>query len=326
MFKPFVLLLSGLVFSLCANAQKYPDQPISIVVGFSPGGSNDILARLIAPKLSDALKVPVYIDNKAGANGHIGLQYVQRARPDGYTIYLGSASPLVLNPLINKNVKFSIESDVIVLNTVAKTYQVIAAGATSNFKNLQQMIDAAKNKSQNITIGTSGIGGNNHVLLEVLNSATGSKMAHIPYKGTGPVLVDAISNQLTGMIADYPGVLAVKDGNNLSILAVADSQRSRLMPTVPTIKEALNLNIDIDLSNWFAVVAPKGIPDNVRKILFDAIAAAVATKDIQEKLTGAGYIGLTQSSVAGLDQFIVFENQKWQSFVRRPEIEKNLQN
>ncbi len=326
MFKFYALLLSGLLLSVCAHAQKFPDQPISIVVGFSPGGSNDILARLIAPKLSEALKVPVYVDNKAGANGHIGLQYIQRARPDGYTIYLGSASPLVLNPLINKNVKFSIESDVVVLNTVAKTYQVIAAGTTSNYKNLQQMIEAAKNKSQNITIGTSGVGGNNHVLLEVLNSATGSKMAHIPYKGTGPVIVDTISNQLTGMIADYPGILAVKDGNNLSILAVADSQRSRLMPTVPTIKEALNLNMDIDLSNWFAVVAPKGTPDNVRKILFDAIATAVANKDIQEKLTGAGYTSLTQSSQTGLDQFIVFENQKWKSFVGRPEIAKNLQN
>lgn len=326
MFKFRALVLSGLFLSVCAHAQKYPERPISIVVGFSPGGSNDILARLVAPKLSEALKVPVYVDNKAGANGHIGLQYVARAKPDGYTIYLGSASPLVLNPIVNKNIKFSIETDVVVLNTVAKTYQVIATGATSSYKSLQQMIDASKSKSQNVTIGTSGVGGNNHVLLEVLNSATGANMAHIPYKGTGPVIIDAISNQLNGMISDYPGVLAVKDGSNLSILAVADSQRSRLMPGVPTIKEALNLNIDIDLSNWFAFVAPKGIPDQVRKVLFDAIASAAASKEIQEKLTNAGYISLAQSSLSGVDQFIGSENQKWKAFVGRPEIQKNLQN
>jgi tripartite-type tricarboxylate transporter receptor subunit TctC len=312
--------------SCVTHAQSYPTQPVSIVVGFSPGGSNDILARLIAPKLSEALKVPVYVDNKAGANGHIGLQYVARAKPDGYTIYLGSASPLVLNPIINKSVKFSIESDVVPVNTVATTFQVVATGSGTKFKSLKQLVDTAKGKSQTVTVGTSGVAGNNHVLLEVVNAATGAGLLHVPYKGTGPAIVDAMSGQVSAMIADYPGILAVKDGNGLNVLAVADSQRSRFLPDVPTIGEALNLGTDIDLTNWFAVVAPKGTPESVRKVLFDAVSYAAADKEIQDKLTAAGYLSFSQKSVAATEQFIAAENAKWKSLVNKPEVQRNLQN
>lgn len=320
------LCLSAVLFTPFAHAQGYPSQPISIVVGFSPGGSNDILARLVAPKLSEALKVPVHVDNRAGANGHIGLQYVARAKPDGYTIYLGSASPLVLNPIINKNVKFSIDSDVVAINTVAKTFQVIATGSGSRFKTLRQIVDTAKGRSQAVTIATSGVAGNNHVLLEVINAATGAGLLHIPYKGTGPAIVDTISNQVGGIIADYPGILALKDSGNLTVLAVADSQRSRFLPDVPTIGEALNLGTDIDLTNWFAIVAPKGTPENVRKVLFDAVAYAAADKEIQDKLTAAGYVSFSQRSLGTIDSFIGAENAKWKSLVNRPEVQRNLQN
>jgi tripartite-type tricarboxylate transporter receptor subunit TctC len=135
-----------------------------------------------------------------------------------------------------------------------------------------------------------------------------------------------MSGQISAMIADYPGILAVKDGNGLSVLAVADSQRSRFLPDVPTIGEALTLGTDIDLTNWFAVVAPKGIPESVRKVLFDAVAYAAADKDIQDKLTTAGYSSFSQKSVGALEQFIAAENAKWKSLVNKPEVQRNLQN
>jgi len=321
MSKFLAALCLGLIFTASAHAQQYPSQNITIVVGFSPGGSNDVVARLIAPKLSEKLKVPVVIENKPGAAGHIGLQYVQNSKPDGYTLYLGSSSPLVLNPLINKNIKFSVKQDVLAVNAVAKTFQLVAVGPNSKYKNLKALADASK--SGQATLATSGVGSNAHMLLEVINSASGSKLSHIPYKGTSPAIVDTMSGQVDAMIADYPGVLAYKDGS-LNVLAVADGQRSRLMPNVPTLKEALN--IDLDLPNWFAFVVPKGTPDNVRKILLDAISETIADKDIQQKLDAAGYITFTQKSLPEVDAFINAEEVKLKGLVSKPEVLKALQN
>ncbi len=250
---------------------------------------------------------------------------MQRAKPDGYTIYLGSASPLVLNPIINKNVQFTVDADVVAINTVAKTFQVVATSSNSRFKTFKQLIETAKGKPQSVTLGTSGVAGNNHVLMEVINAATGAGLLHVPYKGTGPAIIDAISGQIGGIISDYPGILAMKDGG-LTVLAVADSQRSRFLPNVPTITEALDLGTDIDLSNWFAVVAPKGTPENVRKALFDAVSFAAADKEIQDKLAAAGYVSFSQRSVAATDQFLATENTKWKSLVNKPEVQRNLQN
>lgn len=144
MIKSRLTFIAGLLISASTFAQQFPSQPISIVVGFTPGGSNDVLARMIAPKLTEKLKIPVYVDNKPGANGHIGLQFVQRAKPDGYTLYLGSSSPIALNPLINKNIKFSLKNDAVVVNTLAKTFQLVATGGSSPYKTLPQLIAASK--------------------------------------------------------------------------------------------------------------------------------------------------------------------------------------
>jgi tripartite-type tricarboxylate transporter receptor subunit TctC len=279
------------------------------------------VARLVAPKLGEVLKTSVVIDNKPGASGWVGLQALKNARPDGHTVYLGSTSPLILNPLINPNVKFSVTQDVLTVNTLARTAQLVATSANSKHKTLKQLADASKAGSA--TLATSGVGSNSHMLLEVINSSVGSKISHVPYKGTGPAIIDTLSGQVDALIADYPGVLGYKDGKSLNVLAVAEAQRSPLMPNVPTLKEALG--IDVDLPNWFAFVVPKGTPDSVRKTLQDAISATVADKEIQQKLVAAGYVGFAHKSQAELDTFVKAEEVKLRAMVTRPEVLKALQ-
>jgi len=246
---------------------KFPSQPITIVVGFPPGGSNDMVARMVAPKLSAILGVPVIIENRAGANATVGTDYVVRSKPDGYTLTLGSASPLAISPHTYKNLPYTPLKDLVTINTVASTPEGIAVHPSVPAKTLPELVALAK--KQDVTMASAGGGGLPHLAIELLKNESGGRFVHVPYKGATPAVIDTAGGHVNGVIMDLPVLIPmIKDGR-LRGLAVADVKRAELTPDLPTTKE---VGLPGVLAfNWFALMAPVKTPAPIVERLHAAV-------------------------------------------------------
>lgn len=286
---------------------KFPSQPITIVVGFPPGGSNDIVARVIAPKLSSILGVPVIVENRAGANATVGTDYVVRSKPDGYTLTLGSASPLAISPHTYKNLPYTPLKDLVTVNTVASTPEGIAVHPSVPAKNMAELV--ALSKKQDITMASAGGGGLPHLAIELLKNESGGRFVHVPYKGATPAVVDTAGGHVNGVIMDLPVLIPmIKDGR-LRGLAVADVQRAELTPDLPTTKE---VGLPGVLAfNWFALMAPVKTPAPIVERLHAAVVEAANSPDVKKKLIDVGIAPLTQPTVKAANDFMQSETEKW---------------
>jgi tripartite-type tricarboxylate transporter receptor subunit TctC len=311
MKKLFAALCLALL-PLAAGAQDYPTKPIKLVVGFPPGGSNDVVARIIAPKLAEILGQPVVVENRPGANATLGTDFVAKSAPDGYTLTLGSLSPLVISLATYANIPYDTAKDFAPINTVALTPEVIAVHPSTPAKTLPELVALSRQKQ--VTLSSSGNGGLPHLAIELLKNVSKGDFLHVPYKGAGPAVIDTLGGHVNGVVMDLPAVATqVKEGK-LRAVAVTNRQRTSVLPDVPTSGEQ-GLG-GVQAVNWFALMAPKGTPAPIVAKLNDALLKTVSLPQVKEEFAKVGVEPFTQSSPEVFRKFLDDEIARWGKIAR----------
>ena len=306
------LRLSFLACALGAvGSAALAQQPLRLVLGYPPGGSNDITARIIAPRLGAELGVNVIIENKAGANGTVGADHVAKAAPDGNTLLLISSSPLVIAPHVIR-VPFDTVRDFAPVNQIGLTPEAIGVNPALGIDSLKQLLDRAR--TQDVRVSSSGNGGLPHLTIELLKEATKGRLVHVPYKGGGPAVADAVAGHVEAVVMDLSALHAQFKGGKLKPLAVTTAQRDPLLPDVPTSAELGWPTVNA--ANWIGVFAPARTPEAVVNRLHAAIATVVAQPEVAKQLRDAALNPATMASPAEFKQFVAGEFARWGKVVK----------
>jgi tripartite-type tricarboxylate transporter receptor subunit TctC len=279
----FAVAAFGAVPSVQA-ADTWPSHPITIVSPYAPGGTTDILARLLAKELTGPLGQNIIVENRAGAGGNIGTDYVARAKPDGYTFLLAASGPIVIAGTLYTHLSYNPATDFTAIAPLANTSFVVVANAKTDLKSIQDVV--REGKEGKIAFGSAGSGTPQHIIGEMFNTAAGIKIQHIPYKGSGPLLTDIVGGQVQ-LAFENPLVMLpqIKSGA-LRALAVTGSKRLPTLPDVPTLDE-LGFK-GFDAQPWYGFLGPKGLPDDITKRMNEALQKALASPDVKSKLDSLG--------------------------------------
>ena len=307
------LILSAATCLQARAATDFPSKPVTLVVSFAPGGSADILARVLAPSMSLSLGVPVVVTNILGAAGMIATNHVAKSAPDGYTLLVTTSSPLALTPHTSKNVSYDPFLDFAPISLMGLAPEVLALNAKVDVRDLPQLIEMAKR--QGVTISTSGNGGLPHLALELLRSTTGlSRLEHVPYKAAGPAVADAVAGHVNGVLVDLPAVYGqIRDGKLRGIL-IASSNRSEFLPDLKTAAE--QGYPDVIAVNWTGLLAPARTPPEAIEKIHAALLTAL--KDpVNQKLLRQSAVEIAISPTPDdFARFIRAEHAKWGKVVR----------
>jgi tripartite-type tricarboxylate transporter receptor subunit TctC len=306
-----VLLSSLVVISGAAIAAPYPEKPIKLVVAWSPGGTTDILARIIAQGLSEKLGQTVLVENKPGGGNNIGTEYVVRSAPDGYTLNMTNPANAI-NASLYKTLSFNFINDTVPVAGVVRTPNVMVVTAALPVKNVEEFIAYCKANPTKVNMASSGSGSSIHLSGELFKIMTGCKMAHIPYKGAGPALNDLIAGQVQVMFDNLPSSSGfIKDGR-IRALAVTTSMRETSLPNVPTVAETVP---GYEASAWFGVSAPKGTPREIVEKLNVAVNQLLADPKIQKRLSELGGTPIP-GTPEDFGKLISSDTQKWERVVK----------
>lgn len=308
MFRILAATLS-IAFAFGASAQQFGAKPITLVVGFPPGGGNDLAARVIQPELAKALGTTVLVNNKPGANATIGADFVAKAPPDGFTLLVVSASPLVIVPHTSSSVPFDTLRDFAGISIMGVTPGAMAVNINAPARNLKQMLDSAS-AAKPLRIGSTGNGGMPHLTIELLKrAAPPGTVIHVPYKGAAPAMTDLMGGHIEGFVGDLASVITqVKDGR-LRAMAVTSRSRVDYLPDAPTAAEQGFPTLHAE--NWLGVLAPAKTPPAVVNALHAALIAIAATPQVREGMLKIGYAVTTSASPAAYQQFLREEHEKW---------------
>jgi tripartite-type tricarboxylate transporter receptor subunit TctC len=301
-----VLLACGAAY---AQAPAYPTKPIRLIIGFPPGGSNDIVARQMAPKLTQLLGAQVVVENRPGANATIATDFVAKAPPDGYTIMLGSASPLVISPFTYPNLSYDTLRDFAAITTIASTPEMIAIHPSLPARNLKELIALAKSQPGKLNFASSGNGGLPHLAIELFGTLAKVKIVHVPYKGAGPAAIDLMGGHVHAMIIDMPALAPGVKSGKLRGIAVTAEKRSPLLPDLATTVE-LGMP-DLIAVNWFAIMAPAKTPKPIVDKLYDALVKAAMAPDMKQQFDTVGVEALVQPSPEAFTAFLRNDLVRW---------------
>jgi tripartite-type tricarboxylate transporter receptor subunit TctC len=281
--------LLTLLFAMCAgmaHAQDYPVKPVRVIVPYVAGGNADIWARTLAQKLTESFKQAFVVENKPGANGGIGTDYVAKSAADGYTLLAVASGPIVVNPVLYSQVPYDPLRDLAPVAQCAVYQYVLVTRADAPYKRIQDLVADARARPGALAYGSTGVGGGNHLAAELFALATGTKFNHIPYKGSAPALADLLGGQLTFMfdtvITSVPHIRAGK----LRAFAVSSAKRASSLPEVPTMREAGFAGYD--MSQWQGVLAPAGTPRALIALLNAQIVKAMRAPDVYERIAVQG--------------------------------------
>lgn len=302
-----------LLFSVSAFAQSYPAKAVRLVVGFPPGGSTDIMARLIAPGLGESFRQQFVVDNRPGANSNIAAELVARAPADGYTLIVVSAS-FSTNVSLYPKMGYHPLRDFAPITRIAAVHNVLLVHPTVPAKTVKQFVALAKAKRGEIVFASSGSGSTSHLAAELLKTSVGGlDTVHVPYKGVAPALVDLIGGQVHALVSTMPSATPHIRSGRVRALAVASAQRARTMPDIPTFQEAGFPGFEA--SAWNAVLAPAGAPDEIVRRLNAAIVKIVRTPEMSERLAaqGAEPVGDTPEQFG---KYLEAEVAKWAKVVK----------
>jgi len=293
---------------------------ITLVVPFAPGGGNDILARTIAPKMSQFLGQTVVVDNRPGAGGNLGTELVARAQPDGYTIVIAS-SQVTMNPFLDMKVPFRIEKDFEPIGRLASVPLLLVANTQEPYKNLQEFMSYTKANPGKVSYSSPGNGTPQHMAGEVFAKLNKTEMLHVPYKGTGPSITDLIAGQVQVSFATYASVAQHVQAGKLRAIGVAGQKRTSLMPDLPTFGDAGMKGYDASL--WYSLLAPAKTPAAVVHKLNEAMVAALNDPAVAKQLAQQGFE--TQSSTpAELKHYISEDMKRWQRVITENNIKVAL--
>lgn len=261
-------------------------------MAFSPGGTNDILARLVGQRLSEAFGQSVIVDNRPGAGGNIGSDLVAKAASDGYTLLLGSPGPHTINPNLYPRMPYDPVNDFTPITLVATSSALLVVHPSVTSNSVQELIALAKSGKRHLNFASSGNGSSPHLAGELFNSMAGVQMTHIPYKGNGPALIDVIAGQVEIMFANKPGALPFVKMGKLKVIAVASAKRDPAMPRLPTVAETLP---GYEATGWWGILGPAGMPKPIVERLHKVLVAIVASPDTREKMSAMGAEPLTNT-------------------------------
>ena len=306
-----VAILVALVTS-DAGAQTYPSRPIRMIVAFSAGGTTDFVARLIADKAKAALGGAIVVENKAGANGAIGADFVSKAEPDGYTLFFSTAGALAINPSLRTDLPYDPIKGFTPILPVARNTVLFAINPGLGLATAQDMITRAKQNPGTITVAVTGIGAISHLAIEMLQASAKIKLQVVPYRGAGPAIADLIGGQVSAMSAEVPVLMPQIKAGKAKILAVAAQARSDVLPDVPTFAELGYADVVAD--NWSGVLAPPKTPPAIVAKLNAVFNAVVKDPEVKRKLAdnGVSTIGGTPDDLTAL---ITSETARWRKVV-----------
>jgi len=314
MFKFYLLLLMLLGASSTFAQASYPNKSISLIVPFAPGGNTDLLARVIAQRLSESFGQPVVIENKPGAGGTIGLGIVAKSKPDGYTLGLGSFGNVLVANSLYKNLSYEPAKNLSPVILLSTPPTVLVAPSKLGITDVTSLIQYAKSNPGAIHYGSSGNGTSNHLFGELFASQANIKMIHVPYKGSSPAINDLLAGITQLNFAPFPLVLQHIKSGALTAIAVTGEKRSNLLPHIPTVNES---GLKGYFANgWFAVVVPNTTPRNITVKLNYEINQILLLQEVKKNLEGEGADpigGSIEDATKSIDQGI----RKWNSLVNR---------
>jgi len=283
-------ILVGLAMTLVSTTSpaQYPEKPIRLIVPFAAGGVTDTSGRVVAEALSRRLGQPIVIENKPGASGNIGTQMVVNAPPDGYTLVLGFDGTLVINPHVFTNFPFDVTTELAPIGKIGDATLIIVAHPSFPAKTLQELIAYSKKQPNGVSYGTSGVGGTPHVAGELLKQRTGANLTHIPYKGGGQAMTDALGGQIPLVYTAVAGAYTHLKAGRLVPIAVSSRVRAPSLPEVPTFIESGVA--DFDVSAWVAILAPAKTPRAIIDKLNRELNAVLTSPEMVEKLSTLGIV------------------------------------
>ncbi|MBA2961994.1 MULTISPECIES: Bug family tripartite tricarboxylate transporter substrate binding protein [Ramlibacter] len=259
----------------------YPTKPIRLVVAYPPGGPLDVLARSLAQPLGDALGQPIVVDNRAGAGGVIGSDFVAKAAPDGYTLLFGS-TPLSIQETLLPKLPYSVYKDFTPIANMAVGPQALVVGNSVPVSNVQELIDYGKAQNGRLNYASPSAGGSNHLAAEMFKSMAGFSATHVPYKGGAPAEIDLIAGQVTFMFGAFSSSLAQAEKGRLKVLGVSSKKRMAKAPNVPTIAETLP---GFEVESWYGVLGPPGLPPAIAARLNAEVNKILGSDDMKKRFT-----------------------------------------
>jgi tripartite-type tricarboxylate transporter receptor subunit TctC len=286
MIRTGALLAAALAFAAtAAQAQPYPARQITLIIPFAAGGSNDMVGRTIGRKLAEAWGQPVVVENRGGAGGLIGSSAVAAAPPDGYTLLLVS-STFTINPAIRKSMPFDTIKDFAPVAFIARSPLLVTASNNLAVNSAKELLALAKSRPGQITYGSAGPGSINQIAAELIALSAGLKLMHVPYKGGAPALNDLLGGHIDIYVSSLPQVLQLAQNGQAKALAVTSAKRTALLPDVPTLAESGLPGLD--LSSWWGIVGPAGMPAEIVNALNSEIGKILATPELTQVLANEG--------------------------------------
>jgi tripartite-type tricarboxylate transporter receptor subunit TctC len=312
----FGLACAACVSSQAGAADWAPSKPVRMIVGFPPGGATDLVARQIAPKMSQALGRQVIVDNRPGANGVISNELIMRAEPDGHTIGFGHIGTLVISPVISK-VAYDVQKDLAPVGMVVSLQNIIVVTPSLPAKTLKEYIALAKAKPGDMLYASSGSGSPGHLAAVLLESMTGVRMTHVPYKGGGPAITDLIAGHVPSFFAVISTAVPQVRAKRIRPIAVTGAKRSEALPDVPTVDEGGVKGYAA--TNWYGMLAPAATPPQVIERLNREMNAALKASDVTAYLKDNG-IEPAPGTPADFGRFIQAEQKKWTPIIQKSNI------
>ncbi len=304
----------GLVAGSVAQAEsKWPEQQVRILVGFSPGGTTDVLARIVAKELSDSLGQTVMVENKPGAGSNIATEQTARAKADGYTLMM-MAITTTINQTLYKNVRFDVEKDFVPVALVAKVPNILVANKDMPYNSVKELVDYAKANPEAVVYSSSGSGTSMHLSGELFKQQADVQMLHIPYKGSSPAMTGLLGGEVHVMFDNMPSSAPHIKAGSLKPLAVTTAERSPTFPDVPTLKESGYP--DYLVTSWFGIVAPAGTPAEVVTKLNTEIEKILEKPSVVEQLDGLGAM-TEKMSPEQFGDFIKAETASWGAVINK---------
>jgi len=307
----FTITLLAFV-SAASFAQTYPAKAVRLIVPFPPGGSTDLVARVVGQKMADAWGKQVVIDNRPGANGMIGSDIVAKADPDGYSIVLGTIGPMAINASLYK-MPYDILKDLAPITYTANIANVLVVTPTLAAKDVREMIAIARTRPGQLTFGSSGTGGAPHMAVELFKLLAKVNVVHVPYKGGGPAMADLVSGQISGSFASMPSSIAFIKSGKLRALGISGTTRSPALPEVPTVSEAGVSGFSV--LDWQGLFTTAKTPPEIVNKLNAETVRILALPDVVDRLTAAG-VDIQTTTPKAWGDFVAAEITKWGKVVK----------
>jgi tripartite-type tricarboxylate transporter receptor subunit TctC len=307
------LAIAAAAFSGIASAQDYPNRPVRLIVAFAPGGTADFTARIIADRVQTILGQPIAVENKPGANGAIGAEYVAKSDPDGYTLFFTTVGAVAINPSLRSDLPYDPLKDFAAVGKAAVNSTILVVNADLKINSARELADLARKKPGSITIGITGRGAISDLGRQLFEDAAGIKLQAVPYRGAAPAITDMLAGHLDGLFGDVPTIMAQVQAGKLKALAATSTERSDIFPDVPTFVEQGFAGVVGD--NWAGVLAPAGTPAPVIAKLNAALVAALNDPELRTRLHNAGTTP-APSTPEQFEKYLREENARWGKIIR----------